>query len=154
MANVILDNNTRIGRETIHIMLKSAKKFLYNFMLCGSVGWCLEILFTALNSLRRREFKLMGVTSLWMFPIYGAASLLTPLFHLMRHRPVWLRGLTYMTLIFSAEYAAGSLLQRCRLCPWDYSRSRCHIKGVIRLDYAPNWFGAGLLFERLLAPRD
>ena len=29
-------------------------------------------------------------------------------------------------------------------------KSKYNIKGIIRLDYAPAWFGAGLLFEKLL----
>lgn len=125
-------------------------KFIHNFIVCGVAGWCMEIFFTALHSLRRRDLKLKGTTSIWMFPIYGAASLLAPLFRLMRHKSLWLRGFTYMALIFFAEFTAGSLLSRRALCPWDYSRSRFHIKRLVRLDYAPNWFGAGLLFERLL----
>ena len=36
------------------------------------------------------------------------------------------------------------------MCPWDYSRARSNIQGVIRLDYAPVWFLTGLLYERLL----
>lgn len=129
------------------------QKLIHDFILCGIIGWCMEILFTALGSLRRRELRLMGKTSVWMFPIYGSAAFLSPLFRLMRNKPFWLRGLTYMTLIFSAEYASGSLLRQHALCPWDYSRSRFHIKRVVRLDYAPGWFGAGLLFERLLTHR-
>ncbi|MCM1044605.1 MAG: putative ABC transporter permease [Candidatus Gastranaerophilales bacterium] len=131
-------------------MTKMIRRFLHNFILCGVTGWCMEIFFTALHALRRREWKLKGTTSIWMFPIYGSAALLAPLFRSMKHKPLLLRGLTYMTLIFSAEFAAGSFLKRRALCPWDYSRSRFHIKSLVRLDYAPNWFGAGLLFERLL----
>jgi len=56
-----------------------------------------------------------------------------------------------MSLIFSTEYITGKLLSRKNLCPWDYSNSRFNIGRVIRLDYAPYWFGAGLIFERLLA---
>ena len=57
-----------------------------------------------------------------------------------------------MTLIFSVEYTTGTLLARHDLCPWDYQQSRWNIKRYIRLDYAPLWFGAGLLFERILTP--
>ena len=55
-----------------------------------------------------------------------------------------------MGLIFSGEYLSGTFLTRHKLCPWDYSRSHWNISKVIRLDYAPYWFGAGLLFERIL----
>lgn len=52
------------------------KNFLHNFIHCGLLGWCLEILFTAFHSFRRRDFKLSGITSIWMFPIYGMAAFL------------------------------------------------------------------------------
>lgn len=127
--------------------------FIRNFMRCGLTGWCMEIIFTALDSLRRRDFRLQGNTSIWMFPIYGCAALFAPIYRLLRHKPTWVRGLTYMSLIFSGEYLSGSFLSKHAMCPWDYSRSRFHIKRVIRLDYAPIWFGVGLLFEKILLPK-
>ncbi len=134
--------------------MNPVKKLYHNFIYCGIAGWCMEILFTALASLRRRDKKLRGTTSLWMFPIYGCASFLEPVMKLLKNRPFWMRGLSYMLLIFSTEYAAGSLLSRHGSCPWDYGRSHFHIKRLVRLDYAPNWFGAGLLFEYLLRRKD
>ena len=85
-----------------------------------------------------------------MFPIYGCAALLTPIFRFMRKKPLIVRGLTYMSVIFSMEFFCGMLLRRKSLCPWDYSRERLNVQGLIRLDYAPLWMGAGLLFERVL----
>lgn len=123
-----------------------------NFFKCGLVGWCMEIIFTSLGSLRNRDLTLKGGTSIWMFPIYGCAAMFSPISRLLKKRPAWFRGLTYMSIIFSAEYLTGRLLSRHKLCPWDYSRSRWHVNRVVRLDYAPYWFGAGLLFERLLRP--
>ena len=128
------------------------KKICSDFLRCGLAGWCMEILFTALHSLRRRNMRLTGTTSLWMFPIYGMACLLTPLCRLLKNRSVLFRGTAYMLLIFSAEYCAGRSLQKRELCPWNYRRSRLRIKNIIRLDYAPFWFLAGLLFERILLP--
>ncbi len=129
-------------------------KFLNNFVRCGILGWCLEIVFTAINKIRRREFSLQGNTSVWMFPIYGCASLLAPIFRFMRNKPLIVRGLTYMSMIFSMEFISGTMLKRKSLCPWDYSRSKWNIGQVIRLDFAPYWFGAGLLFEKLLTKPD
>ncbi len=126
------------------------KQFIQNFMRCGLFGWCMEILFTAFNSFRRRDMRLKGTTSIWMFPIYGCAAFLKPIFILLRKSPLFLRGLTYMSLIFSAEYLSGRFLLRHKLCPWDYGHSRYHVGRVIRLDFAPYWFAVGLIFERLL----
>lgn len=132
-------------------MKKRLMTFAKNFLKCGLTGWCIEIIFTAMNALRRRDMTLKGNTSLWMFPIYGCAAILAPVSRLIRRCPAWFRGLTYMSLIFSAEFITGKLLSRRALCPWDYSRSRWNISRLIRLDFAPFWFGAGLLFERLLS---
>ena len=127
------------------------KTLIKNFLKCGLTGWCLEIIFTALHSLQKRDLKLMGHTSLWMFPIYGSACLLMPVFQLLRNIPVILRGSIYALCIFAGEYLTGQFLGKRKLCPWNYERSRWHIKKVVRLDYFPNWFLAGLLFERLLS---
>lgn len=136
---------------TMHIRPKMPL-FFKNFLRCGLTGWCMEILFTSLASLRRRDFHLKGNTSIWMFPIYGCAAFLEPIHRLLHRKSFWVRGLAYMSLIFSGEYISGRLLSMHNMCPWDYGRSRFHIQRIIRLDYAPFWFGAGLLFERILLP--
>lgn len=131
-------------------MIQQLTTFGKNFLKCGLTGWCMEIVFTSLDSLRHRDKTLTGHTSIWMFPIYGCAALFAPISRLLKAKPIWMRGLAYMSLIFSTEYATGKLLSRKGLCPWDYRNSRWNIDRVIRLDYAPYWFGAGLLFERLV----
>jgi len=121
-----------------------------NFLLCGFTGWCMEILFTSFDSFRKRELQLMGKTSLWMFPIYGMAAFLKPLCGLIRNFPAFIRASFYTVFIFLGEYISGSILKKHHMCPWDYSKARANIKGVIRLDYAPYWMIAGLIFEKLL----
>ena len=130
------------------------KKFIHNFIHCGILGWCMEIMFTALDSFRKRQFTLKGNTSIWMFPIYGMASLLAPLCRLLKGKSLFFRGCSYAACIFAGEYITGSILKKKGLCPWDYSKSRWNINGLIRLDYAPNWFLAGLIFERLIHETD
>ena len=120
------------------------------FLICGLTGWCLEILFTALGSFRRRELKLMGHTSLWMFPIYGMAVLLQPVYFIIKKLPALLRGIIYSTCFFSVEFLSGSFLKKRGICPWDYSEAKSNVGGVIRLDYMPFWMAAGLLFEKIL----
>lgn len=121
-----------------------------NFVLCGLTGWCMEILFTALDSFRRRELKLMGRTSLWMFPIYGMAFLIRPVYQRIKKLPTLIRGAIYAAAIFVVEFCSGTLLKKKGLCPWDYSRAKANINGVIRLDYAPFWMAAGLIFEKIV----
>lgn len=130
------------------------RKIIHNFIHCGILGWCLEITFTALNSFRRREFKLTGNTSIWMFPIYGMASFLAPVCRQVRKHHFLTRGIIYAVFIFAGEFITGLALSRRDLCPWDYGHSRWNIKKVIRLDYLPCWILAGLLFERLIREND
>lgn len=111
----------------------------------------MEILFTGLCSLRSHEPRLTARTSIWMFPIYGMASFLSPLSRLLQGRHIVLRGSIYTCCIFAGEFLSGAFLKKHRACPWDYSTAKYNIAGLIRLDYAPLWFGAGLLFEKLLS---
>lgn len=121
-----------------------------NFFICGLTGWCIEILFTSAGSLRKKDRRLIGQTSLWMFPIYGMAACIAPVYGKIKHLPALLRGILYSLGIFSCEYISGTILKKHKLCPWDYSDAKANIDGVIRLDYAPFWAVTGLLFERIL----
>ena len=120
------------------------------FFIYGLIGWCTEIFWTGLGSLLRGDPKLRGWTYLWMFPIYGLAIFLEPVYYLIKDWPILVRGGVYTTIILAVEYLAGWLLRNIiNICPWDYSKTPYSINGYIRLDYAPAWFVAGLLFERL-----
>lgn len=123
---------------------------LIRFVVYGMAGCLMEILWTGFHSLIKRDFSLMGHTSLWMFPIYGMAIALEPICLILQGVSPVIRGGVYMLCIYAAEYASGWGLQRwVGVCPWDYSHSPFHIHGLIRLDYAPAWFAVGLLFEQL-----
>lgn len=125
--------------------------FIRNFLACGLTGWCMEIIFTALDSFRRRDMRLMGQTSLWMFPIYGSACFLSLLYRPLKKFPPFFRGCIYAACIHIGEYLTGSFLDKHKICPWNYENSRWNIRRVIRLDYFPNWLLAGLLFEKILS---
>jgi uncharacterized membrane protein len=130
------------------------KTFIQNFMLCGLCGWCMECLWTGLGSLSKHtDKKLSCHTSVWMFPIYGMAACLTPLCNKLKDRNAMIRGGVYAIFIYAAEYTSGILLKKYGACPWDYSKAKHNYKGVIRLDYAPLWFTAGLFFEKILNPK-
>ena len=121
-----------------------------NFFVCGLTGWCMEILFTSAGSFLKQDKRLIGRTSVWMFPIYGSAAVIAPLYRHIKNFPALLRGGIYSIGIFSFEYISGTLLKRHGMCPWDYSGVPLQCHGVIRLDYAPLWFTAGLIFEKIL----
>lgn len=120
------------------------------FFLCGTIGWCMEILFTSTHSILEKNFQLTGYTSLWMFPIYGMAAFLFPVYKYIKRLHIFLRGSIYTLCIFITEYCTGSFLKQYHLCPWDYSKAKLNIQGVIRLDFAPLWFLVGLVFEHIL----
>lgn len=133
-----------------------------NFLKCGVAGWCLEVIFTSVDSIMLHDWRLMGRTSLLMFPIYGMGAMLAPI---GRGVDRWLsvdpaaglsvkdrilrHGMLYMVLIFVVEYATGFWLRSRGICPWDYTGRHSNINGLIRLDFAPLWFGTGLLFEMI-----
>lgn len=125
-----------------------------NFFICGLTGWCMEILFTSAGSLLKKDGRLIGQTSVWMFPIYGMAVVIRPVYKVIKKLPALFRGGIYSLGIFSFEYLSGSLLKKHHMCPWDYSDAAANINGIIRLDYAPLWMLAGLLFERILCISD
>lgn len=122
------------------------------FLLCGFTGWCLECFWTGLGSLCKKEKnpKLTCQTSLWMFPIYGMAALIHPLSKKLKSQCAFVRGGVYSILIVTTEFLTGEILKKFRACPWDYSKSRFNVDGVIRFDYIPVWFFVGLFYEKLL----
>ncbi len=140
----------------------SLKEMGRNFCKCGVTGWCLEVVFTAMESMLLQDWRLMGKTSLLMFPIYGLGAFLSPigkgidrwlavdggsLPSLSAGDRIFRHGVLYMVLIFTAEYFSGAWLRARGICPWDYTGRHSNINGLIRLDFAPLWFCTGLLFE-------
>lgn len=123
--------------------------FRKNFIRCGLIGWSAELFFTCFHNLAATNDKrLIGQTSLLMFPIYGFGALIPVISRYLKKLGLLLRGTVYAVLIFAMEYVSGSILRLFHACPWDYSQSRFHINGLIRLDFFPFWFLLGLLFEQ------
>ncbi len=94
--------------------------------------------------------RLMGQTSIWMFPIYGMASCIQEIYPLIEKWPVLCRGSLYSVGILTGEYISGSILKKLNICPWDYSAAKYNVQGIIRIDFFPVWMAAGLIFERIL----
>lgn len=122
---------------------------IIQFIVFGLTGWCMEIMWTGLHSLVKRDFRLISNTSIWMFFIYGLAVFLGPVSKVMSSYPVIIRGGVYAICIFAAEFVTGMLMKTLNMCPWDYSSNRFSVMGVIRLDYLPVWFAVGLIMEYL-----
>ena len=89
-----------------------------NFIKCGVYGWGFECLWTGLHSIvSRKNKKLTCRTSMWMFPIYGMASLIQPIHKLIKNTNVFFRGVVYTTCIFATEYGTGKFLKKKALLP-------------------------------------
>lgn len=109
----------------------------------GLAGLAGELVFTGLRGRPR--------TSLWMLPVYGLAQpLFEPAHDALRARPGAVRAAAYAAGFSAVEYASGRALRRARgAAPWDYSRARWNLHGLVRAGYVPVWALAGLGFERL-----
>ena len=116
-------------------------------MKCGSTGVCLEIIWTGLISHKK---NLMGKSSIIIFPIYGMAFLIGPMYARLSDTNIILRGFIYTITIFTGEFLSGAFLKQIDICPWDYSKCKYNILGLIRLDYTPVWFATGLIYELIL----
>ena len=120
------------------------------FIVYGLMGWCIEVFWTGMCSLIYRDVTLASQTSLWMFPIYSLMVFIEPIYGLIKKQHIILRGCIYVICIYTVEYFSGLLLLSVfGSTPWDYSHAKYNINGLIRLDYAPAWLAAGLLFEKL-----
>ncbi|WP_110940385.1 putative ABC transporter permease [Geosporobacter subterraneus] len=123
---------------------------IIRFVIYGFLGWCIEIFWTGMGAALTGDRRFRGYTYLWMFPIYGSAVFLESLHDRIFHWPILVRGGVWVLAIYTIEYASGWFLRSALgECPWDYSGAKYAVKGLIRLDYAPAWFIAGLLFERI-----
>ena len=71
-------------------MRGSWQRLLADFGKCGVAGWCLEVMFTSVDSILAGDFRLMGHTSLLMFPIYGLGAFAAPVSTFL---DAWLSGL-------------------------------------------------------------
>ncbi len=120
------------------------------FVLYGLGGWCGEVIFTALtDSLPRRDWRLVGTTYLWMFPIYGLIAIFyEPIQNLIRDFPWIVRAAIWAIGFTTVELVTGWTIDKITgRCPWDYSGKRFAINAYIRWDYFPIWAAIGLALE-------
>ncbi len=119
------------------------------FFIYGIVGWSMEIIWTGLYSLVTGDMTLQAYTSLWMFLIYGSAIFLEPLHDIIKDWNFIFRGIIWVVIIWGIEFSTGKiLLNLLHAYPWQYFGNTA-IEGLVRLDYAPAWFVAGLVFETI-----
>lgn len=132
-------------------------KMLFLFVAFGCVGITTEIFFTAItnniNAVQAGEainWRLLGQSYIWMFPIYGLAGLAWPVIYpRISNLNVFFRACIYAIGILAVEFITGWLLDiTTGRCPWEYTTG-WHIMGYIRLDFFPLWAGFGFMVERI-----
>ena len=116
----------------------------------GVFGLIVEIIFTAIFDLiSKRNFNLMGHTSLWMFPVYSLG--LTYGFDLVQeiipHDVI--RYLSYPLWIWLVEIIVGYPALQFGIRIWDYSYlpQNKQWKGIISFVHFPVWVVFGILVE-------
>ena len=120
------------------------------FILYGLGGWCGEVLYTALTeSVPQRDWRLVGTTYLWMFPIYGLIAVFyEPVHDLIRDFPWFVRAVIWSIGFTTVELITGwGIAKITGRCPWDYSNKRFAINAYIRWDYFLVWAVIGLALE-------
>lgn len=119
------------------------------FFIYGLVGWGMGVVWTGLGSLFNGDLRLESFTNLWMFFIYGSAVFLEPIHDTISKWRWPVRGFMWVILIWGIEYTSGFLLTNLLgVSPWVYDGAFA-VDSLVRLDYAPAWFIAGMIFERL-----
>lgn len=127
---------------------------IVNTLLIACVGMTMEIVFTAFMTRKRNgDWRLQGYTYVWMLPIYATVyPFFTFVYPRMATLPLLARGAVYVLIIWAVEYASGWALRLVTgECPWEreYRGSRWSVHDLIRIDMAPAWFVAALIFENL-----
>ena len=126
---------------------------LFRFLIYGALGWCSEIVWTAVRKRITgiaRDWLLMGETSLWAFPMYGSITFLyEPLHDAVRAQFFLLRAAVYLAGFWVIEYIGGWLVWKITgQKPWDYSRSPGgSLNGLIRWNFVLVWPLVGLALE-------
>ena len=123
------------------------------FFVYGGMGWCGEIVWTAVTRRLSRQVQnwlLMGETSLWAFPMYGSAAFLyEPLHDALRSQFFLIRAAVYLVGFWTVEYVGGWLVWKIAGAkPWDYSKSPGgSLNGLIRWNFVFVWPIVGLALE-------
>ena len=121
------------------------------------IGLGIEVVFTALTNINKNFAKgdksLKGYSSIWYIPLYG---LVAPIFHFyfdfFSQYSWYTRGLIYMLIIYLAEFfwmATLRFLLGHSPSEKEYYASGRSFWGLIRWDFAPAWFVAGLFLESI-----
>jgi len=132
---------------------------MLGFLFFAIAGVAHEVFWTGiLDYISGRNIRLIGHSTLWMFPIYGMIFYIVVLVQWLYGDYNWVfRGFMYMGLILIWEYFSGLGIRKLvGKSPWDYSKRtkdgvgnpmKYQLNGLVCLKYAPIWFVEGLFAE-------
>ncbi len=117
------------------------------WFLLGIVGWLVEVVFTGIGSLIRKDWAATSKTFLWMHPVYGGGGFAVYLIYnnvIISANPivdaVVLAVLFYVPLFYGFEALAGlASIKLFGRILWDYGRSKWTPMGLINIKYAHYW---------------
>ena len=129
------------------------KTYAIRTMVAAATGVGCEVIFTALyDYAKTKDAHLKGYSYIWMLFVYAA---IYPLYRLVHpnisHLNSAYRYMLYMCIIYGCEYASGTVLRKfIGSAPWEqyYHGNKWAVDDLIRLDYAPAWIVAALIFEK------
>ena len=95
---------------------------------------------------------LYGQASLWMFFVYASICLfgIEPVYKKIRHRNIFLRGVTYMCIVLVMECLTGWILYGITGYKIWYYSGALEIFTFTSLAIAPMWFIVGLMSENFI----
>jgi uncharacterized membrane protein len=126
----------------------TSMKYILIWFILGIVGWLIEVVFTGINSLFRRDWAATSKTYLWMHPIYASGGMAVYTIYnnvIISANPfldaVGLAFFIYVPLFYGFEALSGlASIKLFGRILWDYGRSKWTPMGLINLKYAPYWF--------------
>jgi|TARA_R110002020_G_scaffold187112_4_gene385240 hypothetical protein len=116
----------------------------------GMFGLFVELCFTSMRELViKKQWSLVGHTSIWMFPIYALGLSYGFDFVIQLISNDMLRYLTYPLWIWAVELAVGIPTSKREIRLWDYRYlpQWLHWKGIISFAHYPLWIVFGIMVE-------
>lgn len=117
-------------------------------LVYGCLGIIIEVFFTGISSLIRKDWDATAKTYLWMFPIYGVTALFLEGISNGLMWPFYVKAFVYVPVIYGVEGLSGwTIKQITGRIPWEYPESAWAPMRLINLKYAPFWLLLAMAFD-------